>query len=432
MLKGGLHPSSSPVNPRKEATESARLPHTPLCFAIHVVLLLSPTPAVGQAVGTVNTIAGGNGSISYGSVDGIGTSAMFGNLHGVSMNAAGTFAVIAGCGDSVIRYYNFSTRMVSTLAGVAGFTGFVNGRGSAASFYNPNGVAMDAAGTFVLVGDENNHAVRHVDISSGVVSTLAGSASSGRADGVGLAATFNFPTGIAVVSSGTFALVADTYNNLLRRINVSSRAVTTLAGSGFPGTANGQGTSATFSAISGVAIGPSGTLALVTDYTGQLIRRIDLSTGVVSTLAGQAGVSGSNDGLGSLATFNCPHFIAIDATGSFALATDYGGHVIRRVNISSGAVSTISGTWGVSGYANGIGTNAKFYGPIGIALDGAGLVALVVCAGLQRLETTGYQHFSHLFVVLHIECRETLATISCAQLCLLFPLHPPPSRQHHR
>jgi len=200
---------------------------------------------------------------------------------------------------------------------------------------------------------------------SGAVTTLAGTGSSGSANGTGTSASFNSPAGIT--TDGTNLYVAEYGNHLIRKIVISTGVVTTVAGTGSSGSANGTGTSASFNYPVGITT--VGTNLYVVDYSNHLIRKIVISTGVVTTLAG-TGSSGSVDGTGTSASFNNPVEITTDGTNLYV--SDYGNHLIRKIVISTGAVTTLAGT-GSSGSANGTGTSASFYSPTGITTDGTNL-----------------------------------------------------------
>jgi len=158
--------------------------------------------------------------------------------------------------------------VVTTLAG--GSSGSANGTGTSARFYNPIGITTD--GTNLYVADYSNHLIRKIDISTGAVTTLAGTGSSGSANGTGTSASFNDPYGIT--TDGTNLYVADKTNHLIRQIVISTGAVTTLAGTGSDGSANGTGTSASFNSPSGITT--DGTNLYVADTSNHLIRKIVL------------------------------------------------------------------------------------------------------------------------------------------------------------
>jgi len=197
------------------------------------------------------------------------------------------------------------------------------------------------------------------------VTTLAGTGSSGSANGTGTSASFNYPVGIT--TDGTNLYVAGYTNHLIRQIVISTGAVTTVAGTGSSGSANGTGTSASFNTPLGITT--DGTNLYVSEYRNHLIRQIVISTGAVTTLAG-TGSSGSANGTGTSASFNYPVGITTDGTNLYVADTN--NHLIRQIVISTGAVTTVAGT-GSSGSANGTGTSASFNGPRGITTDGTNL-----------------------------------------------------------
>jgi streptogramin lyase len=261
-----------------------------------------------------------------------------------------------------------SAGVVTTLAGTALAVGSANGTGAAARFNSPTEVAVDTAGN-VYVADTNNHLIRKIT-PAGVVTTLAGTAgATGSADGTGTAATFKFPYGVAVDGSGN-VYVADTINHLIRKIT-SAGVVTTLAGTaGATGSTNGTGAAARFDSPSGVAVDGSGNV-YVADATNDLIRKIT-SAGVVTTLAGTAGAAGQTNGTGAAARFDSPSGVAVDGSGNVYVA-DTINHLIRKIT-PAGVVTTLAGTAGATGSADGTGTAATFKFPYGVAVDGSGNV----------------------------------------------------------
>jgi sugar lactone lactonase YvrE/thiol-disulfide isomerase/thioredoxin len=260
--------------------------------------------------------------------------------------------------------------IVSTLAGQAMSSGAIDGIGSAARFFFPSGVASDSAGNLYLA-DTDNHTIRKIVVSTGAVTILAGLAGSpGDADGTGSVARFNNPSGVAVDSAGNI-YVADTMNNTLRKVTVSG-VVGTLAGSaGTAGSIDGKGTSAQFHGPQGLTI-DAGSNLYVADTNNHTIRKVALSTGVVTTFAGLAGSSGSADGVGSLARFNYPSGVAVDAAGNLYVA-DTDNHTIRAVS-PLGQVSTLVGLAGWSGGADGTGSSARFNSPSDLAVDSSGTI----------------------------------------------------------
>jgi hypothetical protein len=310
------------------------------------------------SLSTVVTTLAGTGS--HGSANGTGTSASFNAPFGVTTD--GTNLYVADYGNHLIRKIVISTGAVTTLAGT-GSSGSANGTGTSASFNYPGGITTD--GTNLYVTDEQNHLIRKIVISTGAVTTVAGTGSSGSANGTGTSASFHHPAGIT--TDGTNLYVSDYENHLIRKIVISTGAVTTVAGTGSQGSANGTGTSASFYKPTGITT--DGTNLYVSDLFNFLIRKIVISTGAVTTVAG-TGSQGSANGTGTSASFGGPWGITTDGTNLYV--ADFVNHSIRQVVISSGVVTTVAGT-GSSGSANGTGTSASFNQPVGITTDGTNL-----------------------------------------------------------
>jgi hypothetical protein len=230
-----------------------------------------------------------------------------------------------------------SSGVVSTLAGTAGSFGSTDGTGSAARFKGPRGVAVDAAGN-VFVADQTNHTIRKVT-SAGVVSTLAGTAgSAGSTDATGSAAKFHNPYGVAVDTAGN-VFVADYLNHTIRKVT-SAGVVTTLAGTvASKGGTDATGSAAKFNAPTGVAVDAAGNV-FVADQANHTIRKVT-SAGVVTTEAGLSLNLGSNNGLGSAARFYIPFAVTVDIAGNVFVA-DQANHTIRNAVSSAPATVTLS------------------------------------------------------------------------------------------
>ena len=301
-----------------------------------------------------------------GTADGTGRAARFYNPVGVAVDSAGA-VYVADSGNSTVRKVT-AAGVVTTLAGSARSPGANDGTGSAARFRWPAGMAVDSSGTIYLA-DADLRTIRSVS-ALGVVTTLAGSSGMiGSADGTGNAARFNNPFGLALDRAG-YLYVADTYNRTIRRVTTVG-AVTTLAGlASSSGSADGTGSVARFYDPLGVAVDSAGTL-YVADSTNHTLRKVT-AAGVVTTLAGLAGSAGSADGAGSSARFNLPFGVAADATGNLYVA-DARNYTIRKVT-AAGVVTTIGGTAGSSGTADGSDSLARFGSPYGIAVDRAGIL----------------------------------------------------------
>ena len=312
----------------------------------------SSSPVASSAV--VSTLAGGAGV--QGSADGRGAAARFNCPTGIAVDAAGNLYV-ADQGDYTIRKIT-SAEQVTTLAGKAGSHGSADGVGAAARFDQPTGISVDAADN-LFVADSGNETIRKIT-PAGMVSTLAGRAGvQGSADGAGAAARFNLPVGIACDAAGNL-YVADNSNNSIRKITPAG-LVTTLAGKGG------------LNEPIGVAVDAVGNL-YVSDQGDDTIRKIT-PAGQVTTSAGNASVQGSADGVGAAASFNDLGGIARDAAGNLYVA-DQRSDTIRKIT-PAGQVTTIAGTAGVQGSADGVGAAARFNTPAAVTCDALGNLYVV-------------------------------------------------------
>lgn len=313
-----------------------------------------------NSAGLVEPLAGGVG----GSADGMGTAAGFFLPAGVAVDATG-HVYVADTFNHAIRKIT-AAGAVTTMAGRASITGANDGLGSAARFFWPHGVAVDSANN-VYVVDNSNHTIRKIT-DRGMVSTLVGTPGmSGSQDGAGGSAQFGGATGVAVDLAGNL-YVADSGNQTVRKVTPAG-LVSTLAGApGLAGSANGHGASARFDRPSGIALDGMGNV-FVAETNNHTIRKIN-AAGDVSTLAGSAGIPGHRDGAGAAARFNRPDGLAVDSAGNVYVA-DSGNHTIRRIT-QAGVVTTFAGTPEVSGNRDASGTAASFNAPVGLAFDAMG------------------------------------------------------------
>ncbi|CAJ0719597.1 Virginiamycin B lyase [Ralstonia edaphis] len=310
--------------------------------------------AVAQSM--VSTIAG---STTAGYANGTGSVASFRQPSGVARDASGNLYV-ADYGNHVIRKIAPSGA-VTTLAGT-GSPGHVDGMAGSAKFATPVGIAVAASGN-IYVTEFYGNDIRKIT-PGGIVTTLAGSATAGSSDGVGAGASFNNPLGITVDANEN-VYVADYSNNMIRKITPAG-VVTTLAGTTTAGSDNGAAALATFNGPSGIALSSSGTL-YVAEWFNSDIRQIS-PAGMVTTLAG-SGATGSDDGVGTAATFSLPVGIAIGTNGVLYVADD-GNNLIRMVT-PAGVVATLAGSLN-PGSTDGAGSTAMFNQPAGIAVDTSG------------------------------------------------------------
>jgi sugar lactone lactonase YvrE len=313
------------------------------------------------------------------------------NITVTSQPAGLTCSITGGAGtisDANVNNVSVTCVALPALALFAGSmeeAGSLDGSGAKARFFYPGGIATDSAGNF-YVADTNNGTVRKIT-PTGVVSTLAGTARVfGYTDGIGAAASFDRPRGIATDSAGNVyvshcctanglgagadAAAPPPYNHTIRKITPSGVVSTLTRTAGAVGYENMPGRASSFSITDAIATDSAGNV-YVADSTYQTIRKIT-PDGVMITLAGADNVSDYADGIGAAARFSYPRGIATDSAGNVYVA-DAGNNIIRKIT-PTGTVSTLAGTAGVEGHADGIGVAASFNQPWGIATDSTGNV----------------------------------------------------------
>lgn len=303
--------------------------------------------------GVVTTFVG---SGVAGFADGVGTAASFANPRALAIDTLGNLYV-ADRENYRIRKIT-PAGVVTTIAG-NGTVGFVDGSASMMSSsvalcVAPNGV--------VYFMDRDYPSVRK--IANGVVTTIAGDGTAGYADGTGSAARFTFPRGIVVDTSGNL-FVGDSNNHCIRKV-APNAAVTTFVGNGTAGFVDGTGNAARFNGPATLAIDAQNNL-YVADCSNNSIRRIT-PAGVVTTIAGN-GLAGYADGLGTNAVLNVPFGLTVDTQGNVYFGED-GNHRVRKIS-PKGWVTTLAGNGGTAA-VDGTGYAASFNAPSGLALDSSG------------------------------------------------------------
>lgn len=313
--------------------------------------------ACSAAVAQVSTLAG---SGTTGSVNGNGTAASFYLPYSVVVDKSGHL-LVSDTATNLVRKIS-PAGDVTTFAGNAAGTS-VDGNGLAASFQGLAGLALDATGN-AYAAEFTGNRIRKITPAADV-STFAGSGTFSSLDGNGTSATFAYPASTAVDAAGN-VYVVELAGAVVRRIT-PARDVITLAGSGTAGFVNGTGAAASFRQAYGIATDVAGNI-YVADSGNNRIRKITPG-GVVSTLAG-TGQTGSADGPGDTATFYQPSGLTVDSEGNVYVA-DTRNSLLRKIT-PAGVVSTLAGQPGVLGSQNGIGAAATFKQPYGVTVDAAG------------------------------------------------------------
>jgi DNA-binding beta-propeller fold protein YncE len=329
---------------------------------------------------TVSTLAGASEPARH--RDGPPLLSRFSDPGDLVPNGAQDVWFIADPGSRTIRRFDRATGMVSTLAGGINQPGSTDGPLAMARFGTPAGLAFHAASNRLYVADSSLHLVRRIDLSSGMVSTLAGDPNattpSGNVDGIGTAARFNGPSRLALSPDGLTLYVSDTGNRVIRRVNTMTGEVTRLAGTGTAGTVNGPLLMAQFRGPSGLALDATTNRLYVNDRTAHTVRVVDLTAGTVATLAGVDNTPGPADGIGAMANFRSPTGLALNASGTALYVADNGNHLVRRIDLMTNTVSTWLGSASRNGgLAQGVPTpiaQATTYFPETVVVTGPDVV----------------------------------------------------------
>lgn len=341
----------------------------PRCSDTGIVYALFPFPCKPELIAgslqgcrleldnQVTSIAG-DGTAAY--QDGFGTAAKLNTPRSVTTD--GRYVYIADEVNDVIRKLDPLTGELGTLAGT-GSPGYLDGPGLSAQFDGPFGITTD--GNFLYIADEINNRIRKISILSGEVSTIAGNATAATTDGNGTSASFNSPQAI-VYYEGSLYISGD--SNFLRRMDLSTGQVTTIGGTGTGSTIDGPLSAATFNRPRNMTV-LNGDLYIAETY-GHVVRKVDLDSGNVSVFAGSAGTSGNQDGAFLDALLFYPTGITTD--GFDLYVTDYGNSLLKKMDLETGMITTIAGD-GSGVTSDGNGTSAGLRNPTGITTDSEAL-----------------------------------------------------------
>lgn len=337
-----------------------------LCAVLCLMAL--PLGLRADPLGTISTVAGGGAGDR-----GLAVAACI-NPAALTLDAAGSL-IVADPGNNRVRKVDRATGTITTVAGNGsqGFSGD-GGPATAASLCKPAGVSLSATGD-LFIADTGNNRVRRVDAKTGVISTVAGDGAEGFfSDGVPAVETgLNRPTDIALDAGGNL-FIADAYNHRIRRVDAATGIITTVAGIGSQGFAGdgGPAMAASLALPTGIVLDPAGNL-FIADYANARVRRVDMATGIIVTVAGSDNWGYSGDGISATkASLVFPTRIALDSSRNLYVA-DEGDNRVRKIDALTGLISTFAGT-GLRDFSGdgGPAANAGLYGPLGVAIDSSG------------------------------------------------------------
>jgi len=344
-----------------------------VCVDAMILCLITGTLAWAQ-VGNIRTISG-NGTAGFAGDGGPATAAaMKFPWIGIAVDIQGSI-FISEAGNNRIRRVDASTGEISSIAGngSAGFSGD-GGAATDASLNAPRGVAVDTRGN-IYISDSGNNRIRRVDANTGLISTIAGNGVAGYTGDGGTAtdAQINSPIGVKV-DLALNVFISDSNNSRIRRVEFATGIITTVAGNGSAGY-NGDGQAATNASLAfpaDIALDHAGNL-YISDENNYRIRRVDVNTGAISTIAGTGVFGSSGDGGPATGAMNeGPAGITLDDAGDIFFA-DANVNRVRKVDLQSGIITSFAGT-GAPGY-NGDDqppTSATLNGPLGVTFDHLG------------------------------------------------------------
>ncbi len=337
--------------------------------------------------GIITTVAG-TGNSDY---NGDGILATNANLNfntflggGVAVDNVGNIFIAEGANQRV-RRVDAKTKLITTVAGNGqiGFSGD-GGLATNARLFTPSALAVDNSNN-LFISDSDNSRVRQVNLTTGVITTVAGNGTTAFSGDGGLATNAGLDSPFGLVLDGTGNLfIADIFNNRIRRVDAQTKIITTVAGNGIASFSGDGGLAigASLNVPIGLVIDGSGDL-IIADQTNHRIRRVDARTQIISTIAGIDPPNGDGD-LATNATIVDPFSVLVDKDGNLIVA-DSENHRIRRIDARTGIITTIAGT-GLEGFDgdNGPALRASFSLPTSLAMDARGNL-FIADTGNQRI-----------------------------------------------
>jgi sugar lactone lactonase YvrE len=340
---------------------------------------------VDASTGIITTVAGSGpplyDSCAYSGDGGPATSASLCSPAGIAVDHSGNLFIADG--NNVIRRVDGVSGIITTVVGngAYGYSGD-GGPATGTTLYSPEEVVIDTSGN-LFVADSYNNVIRRVDGSTGIITTVVGDGPGGGADGLGdggpaTSAILSIPTALALDALGDL-FIADSGNELVRRVDATTHIITAVAGNGSPGFSGdgGPATSANLNLFEGtisnfpasLAVDASGAI-FIPDTANQRLRRVDGTTGIITTIAG--GGSGGDGGPATSGIVAFPGGLAVDSSGNIFIP-DSGTNRVRRLDAMTGIITTVAGN-GFLGFSGdgGLATSAELNHPIDVAVDSSG------------------------------------------------------------
>ncbi|HEX4460747.1 MAG TPA: hypothetical protein VIA18_22365 [Polyangia bacterium] len=363
----------------------------------------STTLTVPVTVGfnQVVVLAGAAGGV--GNVDAVGTAARFdfgGNDGVIIASGDGKHLYVGDRDNDVVRRIDVATGAVTTILGVAGMSGTADSPTKAsdppATLREPYGMAVNAAETTLYISDAGAQTIRVADLTQSPpkLSTLCGQAdTSGIVDSpTATQVRFSTPGGLTLDEARGMLYLAEYGNNRVRAINVTTGATTTLAGNGTQSSVDSNPGPASFDQPIGIVY--DGTTIYVSDEGAHVIRAVDPASGTVTTISGSAGMNGNTDGIGTVARLTTPAGLATygDATSGVIVVAEYGTNSVTTIRKSDGTRTTIAGpsNGSPSGWVDALGTQARFHGPGCVAVAGSDVFVFDTLNGVVRRITGAF------------------------------------------